>query len=100
MVARRLCISADSHVVEAPEMFAGLDQRFGEDAPKMIRHPEYGDTLVVPGRPIRPNFGVGRYRIAGHYANDDATLQLIRQGYEGSQPGVMDRGLGTGPTPH
>ena len=38
-VARRLCISADSHVVEAPEMFAGLDQRFGEDAPKMIRLP-------------------------------------------------------------
>jgi hypothetical protein len=89
MVAQKLCISADSHVVEAAEMFEGLE-RFGEDAPKVIRHPEYGDTLVIPGRPVRPNFGVGRLGIAGQYANDPATIELIRKGYDGLRPGVMD----------
>jgi hypothetical protein len=90
MVAQKLCISGDSHVVEAAEVFAGLEERFGEDAPKVIRHPEYGDTLVIPGRPVRPNFGVGRLGIAGHYANDPATIELIRRGYDGLRPGVMD----------
>jgi predicted TIM-barrel fold metal-dependent hydrolase len=90
MVAQKLCISADSHVVEAPEVFAGLEERFGEDAPKVVHHPEYGDTMVIPGRPIRPNFGVGRLGIAGHYANDPETIKLIRRGYEGLRPGVLD----------
>jgi predicted TIM-barrel fold metal-dependent hydrolase len=90
MVTKTLCISADSHVVEAPEVFQGLEARFGEDAPKIVRHEEYGDTLVVPGQPIRPNFGVGRYGIAGLYANDPATIQRIRQGYDGVRPGVLD----------
>jgi predicted TIM-barrel fold metal-dependent hydrolase len=87
---QKLCISADSHVVEAPEVFAGLEERFGEDAPRVVRHPEYGDTLVLPGRPIRPNFGVGRLGIAGHYANDPETIQMIRRGYDGLRPGVLD----------
>jgi predicted TIM-barrel fold metal-dependent hydrolase len=91
MTAQQLCISADSHVVEVPEVFAGLVERYGEDqAPKILHHPEHGDTLVVPGQPIRPNFGVGRYGIAGLYANDPETVRRIRQGYEGLRPGVLD----------
>ena len=90
MTARSLCISADSHIVEAPEVFAGLEQRFGDEAPKVVRHPEYGDMLVIPGQPIRANFGVGRYGIAGLYANDPATVERIRRGYDGVRPGVMD----------
>ena len=37
---RRLCISADSHVVEPAEVYAGLDKRFGDRAPHMVEHPE------------------------------------------------------------
>ena len=90
MTTQQLCISADSHVVEAAEVFAGLDARFGDEAPKIVRHAEYGDTLVIPGQPIRPKFGVGRYGIAGLYANDPETVQRIRRGYDGLRPGVLD----------
>jgi hypothetical protein len=29
--------SCDSHVVEAPEVYAGLEERFGERAPRIIK---------------------------------------------------------------
>jgi predicted TIM-barrel fold metal-dependent hydrolase len=87
---KTLCISADSHVVEPPEVFNGLEERFGEEAPKIIHHEEYGDILSVPGQPLRPNFGVGRLGIAGHYANDPETIEMIHRGYAGMRPGVMD----------
>ena len=91
MVTKTLCISADSHVVEAAEVFDGLEARFGEQAPNILKHPEYGDMLVVPGQPIRPNFGVGRYGIAGLYANDPATSpDASVKGYAGVRPGVLD----------
>jgi predicted TIM-barrel fold metal-dependent hydrolase len=90
MVAQKLCISADSHVVETPEIFEGLEARFGDQAPNIIHHPEYGDILSVPGQPLRPNFGVGRLGIAGHFANDPETIELIHKGYAGMRPGVLD----------
>ena len=90
MAAQKLCISADSHFVEAPEVFAGLEERFGADAPKVIHHEEYGDLLLLPGATPRPGFGVGRLGIAGHYANDPETQEMIRKGYAGLRPGVMD----------
>jgi predicted TIM-barrel fold metal-dependent hydrolase len=88
--AQKLCISADSHVVEAPEVFAGLEERFGDQAPKIVHHAEYGDILALPGMPPRPNFGVGRFGIAGHYANDPETMEMIRRGYDGMRPGVLN----------
>jgi predicted TIM-barrel fold metal-dependent hydrolase len=90
MTSQKLCISADSHVVEAPEVFAGLVERFGEDAPHIVHHPEYGDALVFEGSQPRPGFGVGRLGIAGHYANDPETQAMIRRGYAGLRPGVLD----------
>ncbi len=89
-MSTQLCISADSLVVEPAEVFDGLEERFGDQAPRVIRHPEYGDILQVPGQPLRPNFGVGRYGIAGMYANDPATIEVIRKGYDGVRRGVMD----------
>ena len=90
MVVKTLCISADSHVVEPPEVFNGLEERFGEEAPKILHHEEYGDILSVPGQPLRPNFGVGRLGIAGHYANDPETIEMIHKGYAGMRKGVLD----------
>ena len=43
-------ISADSHVVEGPEVFAGLADRFGDDAPRVVHHDGGGDHIVVPAR--------------------------------------------------
>ena len=38
--------SCDSHVVEPPEVFEGLEGRFGERAPKVLRN-ERGDRTAV-----------------------------------------------------
>ncbi len=90
MAARSLCISADSHVVEAAEVFAGLADRFGSDAPQIVRHPDGGDILQIEGQVRSSHFGVARYGIAGHYANDPATIEVIKKGYDGLRPGVLD----------
>lgn len=44
-------ISADSHVVEGPEVFAGLADKFGDDAPRVVSTPEGGDAIMVPSKP-------------------------------------------------
>src|SRR3989442_1360347 len=81
--------SCDSHVVEPPEVFEGLEGRFGERAPKGLRN-ERGDRTAVTlgGIPIP----VGRFGIAGHRLDDLATHELIARGYEGLNQGVFDPG--------
>ena len=46
-------ISADSHVVEAPEVFAGLAQRFGDEAPRIANVDGHVDAMVIPARGVR-----------------------------------------------
>ena len=41
-------ISADSHVVEGPGVFAGLVDRFGDEAPRLIQKEGRGDHIVIP----------------------------------------------------
>src|ERR1700726_2745790 len=48
-----LFISADSHVVEAPEVFAGLAQRFGDEAPRIANVGGQVDAMVIPARGVR-----------------------------------------------
>ena len=43
-------ISADSHVLEGPEVFAGLAQRFGDEAPRVVPIDGGGDQIVIPAR--------------------------------------------------
>ncbi len=43
-------ISADSHVVEGPDVFAGLADRFGDDAPRVVHTDGKGDHIVVPAQ--------------------------------------------------
>lgn len=79
--------SCDSHVVEPPEVFEGLDRQFGDRAPQVLRN-ERGDRSAVTlgGIPIP----VGRFGIAGHRLDDPATHELIGRGYEGLNQGVFD----------
>ena len=81
--------SCDSHLVEAREVFEGFESRFGERAPRIVRdlNDKPGDWIVLPGAPPIP---VGRLGIAGHRLDDPATDDLIAQGYEGLNPGVLD----------
>lgn len=81
--------SCDSHVVEAREVFEGLEDRFGSKAPKIVTNPDgaRGDFLVVPGTRMIP---VGRLGIAGNRLDDPKTDELIARGYEGLNPGVLD----------
>jgi predicted TIM-barrel fold metal-dependent hydrolase len=82
--------SCDSHVVEAPEVFAGLEERFGERAPRVVHElgGRAGTFLYWPkqNRPIP----VGRFGIAGHRLDDPETQQRILRGWDGMNPGVRD----------
>jgi predicted TIM-barrel fold metal-dependent hydrolase len=79
--------SCDSHVVEPPEVFAGLE-RFGSRAPQILQNPEgKRGTFIAFGKAM---FSVGRLGIAGHRLDDPATQELIARGYEGLNPGVYD----------
>ena len=81
------CLSADSHIVEPAEIFAGLEQRFGDAAPRIGKDPDLGDVLITgPGRGLP----VGRLGIAGNRLDNAATHELIKRGYEGLRPGVYD----------
>jgi len=46
-------ISADSHAVEAPEVFEGLAERFGDDAPRVVSKEGEGDFIHTPNMPNR-----------------------------------------------
>jgi len=79
--------SCDSHVVEPPEVFEGLEDRFGDRAPKVVRN-DKGDrnAVILGGFPVP----VGRFGIAGHRLDDPATTELIKRGYEALNPGCFD----------
>ncbi len=52
-------ISADSHVVEGPDVFAGLADRFGDDAPRVVHDESGSDHIVIPSRRSgRVNVGI------------------------------------------
>lgn len=81
--------SCDSHLVEAREVFEGLEGRFGSRAPRVVRNhnDRPGDWLLLPGAPPVP---VGRLGIAGNRLDDPKTDELIARGYDGLNPGIRD----------
>ncbi|MEQ9451085.1 MAG: amidohydrolase family protein [Pseudomonadales bacterium] len=46
-------ISADSHAVEQAEVFEGLPERFGDDAPRVVNKEGEGDFILIPNNPKR-----------------------------------------------
>jgi uncharacterized protein len=81
--------SCDSHVVEPPVVFAGLEQRFGSRAPRMVQNPagKAPGTYIAFGTTL---MNVGRLGIAGHRLDDPKTHELMALGYAGLNPGVAD----------
>ncbi len=101
-------ISADSHVVEGPEVFDGLAERFGDDAPRVVRGDEGSDHIVVPNRANR-SVNVGIMALAatrldraspgerrpGHKPDtgtiDDPEIKAyLTGGYAAMRPGLTD----------
>ncbi len=101
-------ISADSHVVEPPEVLAGLAERFGDDAPRIVDRGDQRQVLHVPATntwglpPAR--MGIAGYRLDGPLAvdrslrakpdpedpADPAVVELSRGGYGVLHPGIAD----------
>lgn len=78
--------SCDSHVVEPPVVFAGLEERFGTRAPRIIQDPPgRRGTFVAFGTTL---MNVGRLGIAGNRLDNPKTHELMAQGYAGLNPGV------------
>ena len=46
-------ISADSHAIESSEVFEGLAERFGDDAPRIVHSEGNGDWITIPNQPKR-----------------------------------------------
>ena len=46
-------ISADSHALEGPEVFEGLPEQFGDEAPRVVSKEGDGDYISIPSQPKR-----------------------------------------------
>ena len=77
MIRPDLCISCDSHVVETPEIFNGLEKTFGDRAPRIVYDPNRGDVLHI-GIEGRSGLPVGALRLTG-LATTVACLFCIAQ---------------------
>ncbi|MGB0114676.1 MAG: amidohydrolase family protein [Ilumatobacteraceae bacterium] len=101
-------ISADSHALEGPEVFEGLADRFGDDAPRVVSKEGGGDFIVIPNIANRSR-NVAFMALAGtrldyetplpreHASKpgagsiDDAPIQAyINGGYAAMRPGLTD----------
>jgi predicted TIM-barrel fold metal-dependent hydrolase len=101
-------ISADSHVVEPAEVLAGLAERFGDDAPRLVDVGDHRDVLAVPATGARglppARMGIAGYRLEGPLVVDraagakpdpedpanPAVAELCRGGYGVLPPGIAD----------
>ena len=100
-------ISADSHVVEAEEVFVGLKERFGDDAPRVTNAGTELDAIVIPAkgpRGIRKRMGWAGMRLrksvsierrSGHKPevdelSDAEAVATLARGYDGLRAGIRD----------
>jgi predicted TIM-barrel fold metal-dependent hydrolase len=89
----RLAISADSHILEARDVFVGLAEKFGDRAPRVVHEEGKGDFIDIPATGKRLNAaigGVGRLGIAGMSLADPETHRIIALGYDGLKPALVD----------
>ena len=101
-------ISADSHVVEGRDVFAGLADRFGDEAPRIANVGDRADCIVIPARggggTSVAQMGLAATRLArneplerkaGHkpdvaHMQDPELVALFEQGYAGMRAGLTD----------
>ena len=101
-------ISADSHVVEGRDVFSGLADRFGDEAPRVMDVGDQVDAIVVPSRGMQgvsvARMGMAATRLrrneplnrkAGHkpdvaHMQDPELIALFNSGYAGMRRGLTD----------
>jgi uncharacterized protein len=88
MPTKQVCISADSHVVEPPELFHPLEARFGEQAPRMQFFDDKGPALNLGNGKL--GIGVTGFLQAGFDFGRPDAAELQKLGYELARPGVYD----------
>ncbi len=89
MTAHQLCISADSHVVEPPELFTPLQKRFGDQAPRVrVADEARGPQLDLGNGEL--GIGISGFFMANVDFSAPETRQLLRKGYDLARPGVYD----------
>ena len=98
-------ISADSHVVEADEVFTGLAERFGDDAPRIMHRGTNDDAIIIPNKGkggIRKRIGIAGLRLRegaeihrkpGRKPDvddlgDSEVVKIMSQGYDGLREGI------------
>ena len=104
-------ISADSHVVEGPDVFAGLADRFGDEAPRVVHADGGADHIVIPAsKGRRVNVGIMALaatrldraepleRKRGHKpgtgtVEDPEIRAYLDGGYAAMRPGLTDGAL-------
>ena len=89
-MASSIYYSCDSHVVEAPEVFDGLVDRFGDRAPRVVDKWKDRDAVFVAWPSIDFAMSVGRLGIAGANLNLPETKEKIARGWDLINPGVKD----------
>ena len=77
-------ISADSHVVEGPEVFTGLADQFGDDAPRVVSTEGKGDSIVISAHKGRGAVNVGIMALAATRLDVDGPIEREH----GQKPGV------------
>jgi predicted TIM-barrel fold metal-dependent hydrolase len=87
-MAKPLCISSDSHVVEPPELFEPLQKRFGDRAPRIRMTEEQGPRLDLGNG--RLGIAVGSFLQAGQDFGAPDALEIRKRGYELARPGVYE----------
>ncbi len=101
-------ISADSHIVEGPDVFAGLAERFGDAAPRVVHAAGEGDRIVTPVRGAQginvARMGLAASRLGRNeplvrkpgrkpdvaHMRDPEIMALFSQGYAGMRRGLVD----------
>ena len=100
-------ISADSHVVESEDVFIGLPERFGDDAPRVVGAGTLQDSIVIPAKGargvrrrmgfagMRKRAGLALQRRPGHKPEvddmrDDEAKRILAKGYDGLRAGIRD----------
>jgi predicted TIM-barrel fold metal-dependent hydrolase len=87
-MAKDLCVSSDSHVVEPPELFEPLAKRFGEQAPRVVFTEDRGHVLDLGNGKL--GLAIGNFFAAGNDVAAEEMRALVRRGYEIARPGVYD----------
>ena len=100
-------ISADSHVVEGADVFVGLPERFGDDAPRVMHAGTELDAIIIPSKGkagIRRRIGIAGLRMrdgvevqrrSGRKPEvddlaDPDVMAIMSRGYDGLREGIRD----------